>query len=57
MPNSDLSTRPRASSEIAVVSWYTRFGSQDIEEAKFVGKLVATGGLPAALPLFWSAPR
>ena len=56
MPNSDLSSSPRTSSEIAVVSWYIRFRSQDIDEAKFVGKLVACTP-PETPPLLLSAPR
>ncbi len=54
-PHSDLSSMPRASSEIAVVAWYISSGSHVMELAKFVGKLVACTP-PVAPPLFVSAP-
>ena len=54
VPHSDLSRKPRASSEIAVVSWYISCGSQDIVDAKFVGKLVACTP-PVTPPLLVSA--
>src|SRR4051794_40023201 len=49
VPQSDLSRNPRASSEIAVVSWYVNDGSQDMLAAWLVGKLVACTP-PVTLP-------
>src|SRR5436190_1997928 len=41
MPHRDVSRKPRASSEMAVASACSNGGSQLIEAAKLVGKLVA----------------
>ncbi|EYT81658.1 hypothetical protein CF54_18240 [Streptomyces sp. Tu 6176] len=57
VPNSDLSRKPRASSEIAEPSWYWSSGSQAMEVARLVGKPVALMGQEPPSPTFLPLPR